>query len=258
MHMNIDTVHKMTRAQRRLRAKDEYREYAERFVSIRPTLDRSAWTLSGRLPGPMGSLIEEALAKRADAIRLETGADAGSRSQRQADALTAICQDSMEGDSSAESPTIRPAAGVVTVFVDARKDDPVGCASEIPAGPQVGPAVLEALLCGGSVRVVGMDRETPIATTATTRAIPPAMRAAVLHRDGGCSIDGCHSRYRLEPHHIVAWSAGGDHSIENLTTLCWYHHHVAVHGEGFVIDVDSPPGRRRLLRGSSSASQLAA
>ena len=40
---------------------------------------------------------------------------------------------------------------------------------------------------------------------------------------------------------------GGDNTPENLTTLCWWHHHVAIHRQGMQIDPQSPPRRRRLL-----------
>ncbi|MGB5655863.1 MAG: hypothetical protein WBN35_04530, partial [Acidimicrobiia bacterium] len=34
---------------------------------------------------------------------------------------------------------------------------------------------------------------------------------------------------------------------ENLTAVCWFQHHVVIHGQGFGIDSGSPPQRRRLL-----------
>ncbi|MDX1449508.1 MAG: HNH endonuclease, partial [Acidimicrobiia bacterium] len=68
------------------------------------------------------------------------------------------------------------------------------------------------------------------------------------HRDGGCTIDGCTSQFRLEPHHIEEQANGGDHHPDNLTLLCWYPHHVVIHQEGFTLDPDTPPGRRRLIR----------
>jgi hypothetical protein len=86
-----------------------------------------------------------------------------------------------------------------------------------------------------------------VATTASTRAIPPAIRRTVAQRDGACTADGCTSRYRLEPHHIEPWSHGGDHHPNNLTTLCWFHHHIVIHGHGFAIP-DSKPGRIRFTR----------
>jgi hypothetical protein len=258
MNLHLSDVAKMTANQRRLLAQDEEREFSGRFLSIRPTLDRTAWSLSGRIPGAMGKLVEEALLRRSDELRLLAGGDSRSLGQRQADSLVAICQDSLEIRNEEGRRDTGRTAGVVTVFVDARSENTDEHAAEVAFGPRVGPATLEALLCGGAVRVIGLDGAVPVATSATTRAIPPAIRDAVVFRDGGCAIDGCASTYRLEPHHIVPWSESGSHTVENLTALCWYHHHVAVHGEGFRIDTSSPPGRRRLVRGSPRSVHLAA
>jgi hypothetical protein len=79
--------------------------------------------------------------------------------------------------------------------------------------------------------------------------IPPRLRRFVSDRDGAvCTIAGCTSPYRLQVHHITRWADGGRTDPENLTTLCWFHHHVVIHGQGFTIDPDTPPQRRRLLR----------
>jgi hypothetical protein len=70
-----------------------------------------------------------------------------------------------------------------------------------------------------------------------------------MDRDGAaCTIAGCTSRYRLQVHHIVRWIDGGKTDPENLTTVCWFHHQVVIHGQGFRMDPQSPPQRRRLLR----------
>ncbi|MEE8491617.1 MAG: HNH endonuclease, partial [Acidimicrobiia bacterium] len=50
-----------------------------------------------------------------------------------------------------------------------------------------------------------------------------------------------------EVHHIVPRSQGGTHDVENLATLCWWNHHVAIHGRGYRIDPTSPPQRRRII-----------
>ena len=110
------------------------------------------------------------------------------------------------------------------------------------AGPKVGPLTLEEILCGGTVQVITNDCERPTWSSQATRAIPPAVRWFVLHRDGGaCTADGCSSRYRLQPHHVRRRADGGDHDPANLTTLCWFHHHIVVHRMGYRIDPDTTP-----------------
>ncbi|MDH3250571.1 MAG: HNH endonuclease, partial [Acidimicrobiia bacterium] len=88
---------------------------------------------------------------------------------------------------------------------------------------------------------------TPLAVGTARSAIPPRTRRYVLARDGGCAADGCTSMTRLQPHHIRPRSQLGDNHPDNLATLCWFHHHVVIHGRGFRIDPDSPPQRRRFL-----------
>jgi hypothetical protein len=76
-----------------------------------------------------------------------------------------------------------------------------------------------------------------------------AVRNRVLARDGHrCVIAGCNSRTRLQPHHLIPYAQGGTHDLENLITVCWYHHHVVIHQQGMVIDPESPPQRRTFVR----------
>jgi 5-methylcytosine-specific restriction endonuclease McrA len=68
---------------------------------------------------------------------------------------------------------------------------------------------------------------------ARTRTIPPALRRALRHRDGGCRFPGCGSRF-TQGHHIRHWANGGPTTLSNLASLCRRHHR-AVHEEGFQI-----------------------
>ena len=114
-------------------------------------------------------------------------------------------------------------------------------------GPRVGPDIVDLVECQGRVENVTIT-ETDIISRRAARAVRPGLRRAVLARDDGCVIDGCRSGYRLEVHHIVERSRGGANTPGNLASLCWYHHHVAVHRRGLRLDPRSPPHRRRLIR----------
>jgi hypothetical protein len=163
--------------------------------------------------------------------------------------LWAISLDALTGIDGA---TIETATPLVTVFVDAT--DAAATNGEagvtIEAGPRVGPAAIEAILCDGVIEVTTRAADgTPLRMGRRSRVIPPRLRRFVLHRDGAaCTIAGCTSRYRLQVHHITRWTDGGRTDPENLTTVCWFHHHIVIHGQGFTIDPNSPPQRRRLLQ----------
>ena len=182
---------------------------------MQPSLDQSTWRLYGMLPGVEGKIVEDALARRADELPSPEADMRPSLPQRNADALG----EETKGEKGAE----------------------------IAAGPRVGPATLERMLCEGRTHVISVAAGKPVRASAAVRAIPAASRRFVIWRDGGCVVEGCSSRYRLQPHHIVPWAGGGTHEPENLATLCWYHHHVVIHGSGFSVDLASPPQRRRLL-----------
>ena len=241
-------VARLTARRRRVTSRDEEHTFGKRFFTMQPTLDESSYRLWGQLPGVMGRTLETAICRRADQLRDTTGDATGSRGQRNADALVTIAHDSLDTNHTPDTDSAGSSVPHVTVFIDANHDDPATTGAEIAYGPSVGPHTLESMLCNGRIQIVGMDDGVPVVTSQATRAIPPAVRHAVLHRDGGCTIDGCRSRYRLEPHHITPRSQGGDNTMENLITLCWYHHHVAIHGNGYTIDPHSPPQRRRLIR----------
>jgi len=245
---DLDGVARLTAHRRRVAPRHEQDTFVGRYFTMQPSLDESSYRMHGQLPGIMGRSLEMALHQRGDELPQPAEGEPSSRGRRNADALVTIAMDSLEGtDTGAGAP-----APLVTVFVDAAQPtidtNRAVDTAQIAFGPIVGPNALEGLLCTGRIQVIGLDDGTPVVTSRATRAIPRAIRHTVMHRDGGCTIDGCRSRYRLQPHHITPWSRGGDHTINNLTTLCWYHHHIAIHGEGYCIDPESPPQRRRLVR----------
>ena len=240
-------VGRLTSRQRRVTRVDERTAFQGRFAVVQPNLDESTWRVSGVLAGVGGKVVADALCIRGDELRLLPGGDTCTRGQRQADALVAMAMDSNDRPRDAETPGAGPS---VSVFVNLDEANQTGGEKgcEVEYGPRVGPNTLEELLCTGTVQVIGLEDGQPVVTSQASRAIPPALRRFVAHRDGGCTISGCTSRYRLEPHHIQLRSDGGTHDPENLTTLCWFHHHIAIHQQGFRIAPDSPAPCRRLIR----------
>ena len=244
---DIAGVRALAAKRRRMSRLDEIRAFEERYVSIQPNLDESSWRLTGQVPGFAGRTIVAALETRGDTFPY--GADVTpARTTRNADALWSISHDAVTGSDGASIDASTP---VLTVFVDtteaAATNGQAGVTLE--TGPRVGANAIEAILCTGVVEVTSRTRDgQPLALGRRTRVIPPRLRRFILHRDGGtCTVAGCVSRYRLQAHHMVPWSHNGRTDPENLTTLCWFHHQVMIHGHGHRIDPDSPPQRRRLL-----------
>jgi hypothetical protein len=244
---DIAGIRRLAAKRRRMSRVDEECAVRDRYLIVQPNIDESAWQLNGRLPGGAGSIVVAALDAKADTLPAEP--DTTSRAARNADALWAISLDSLAGGDGASIDTSTP---LLTVFVDASEAAATSgeAGVTVEAGPRVGVATIEAILCDGMVEVTARTRNgVPLALGRRSRVIPPRLRRFVLDRDGAvCTVAGCTSRYRLQIHHITRWADGGRTDPENLTTVCWFHHHVVIHGQGFTIDPTSPPQRRRLLR----------
>lgn len=246
LDLDLAAVNRLIDQQRRITRKDEQQAFCDRYLSIQPNLDNSQWRGSFELPAQEGAIVEEAITTKADQLRQLPGGDYYTRSQLNADALVIISQDSLDNDTS-ESGT---AAGGATVFVDLDRANGTSgeLGAELEYGPRVGPQVLDEILCGGTVRLVGLEDGQPIVTSQAASSIPSAIRDFVAWRDKGCVVSGCTSRYRLQPHHIKHRADHGDHDPNNLATLCWFHHHIAIHQTGFTLHISDPPTSRRLVR----------
>ena len=244
-------IRRMTARHHRMSRADEQQVRDSRFLSIQPTLDQTAYRMWGLFPGTDGQTVEQALTDRADQFPKPPNGKPQPRGQRLADALVAISQGSLDG-SHDESSVGNGRGPLVSIFVDATLAAETNgqAGAETSTGIRVGPLTLEEILCDGHVEILKTNvHGEPLTVGKTAKTIPPKLRRFILHRDGGaCTADGCRSRYRLQPHHIVPRSHGGSHDPSNLTTLCWFHHHVVIHRNGYRIDPDSPPQRRRFLK----------
>jgi len=119
-------------------------------------------------------------------------------------------------------------------------------------GTRVSAETFRRVSCDSAlVGVATGDNGMPLDVGRRTRAIPPAIRRALLVRDGGCRWPGCTNRRFVHGHHIRHWAHGGATRLDNLLTLCTFHHGV-VHEGGFRIDWDAASGQLRAFdrRGS--------
>ena len=169
---------------------------------------------------------------------------------RRADALTLMAE-SLLKRGPAEQTTGERHQVVVHVDAAVLADATADGRSEIEHGPPIAVETVKRLLCDGAIVPMTEDPDgNPLDVGRKTRAIPPALRRALLSRDGGCRFPGCsHKRY-VDGHHIAHWSHGGETKLDNLVSLCRIHHRL-VHEEGFTVEraggritFRTPDGRR--------------
>jgi hypothetical protein len=140
------------------------------------------------------------------------------------DGLCALAEGALRGDHPDRPPV------EVTVHVSA--ETPQAWTDEAP----ISPPVVARLLCDAGVVPILEDRQgKPLDVGRKTRTIPPALRRALVGRDGGCRFPGCHHRRWVDAHHIRHWARGGETSLTNTLLLCTLHH-TLVHEGGFVVE----------------------
>jgi len=94
------------------------------------------------------------------------------------------------------------------------------------------PDVARRLACDASVTTVLEDDHGNVLNIGRrSRTVSRALTHALRIRDSGCRFPGCCQKQYTDSHHIKHWAQGGETSMENLVTLCRFHHGLLHKGE---------------------------
>jgi len=154
--------------------------------------------------------------------------------QRQADALLAIAEHYLA------NPTIESLKGAercqLVMHVRAGAGHTAGTPVDTNLdGRWLLPDVARRMACDAGLLLVQEDEVGNVLDIGRkTRVIPPAMARALAIRDGGCQFPGCCETRYVEGHHIKHWADGGETKLDNLVTLCRYHHRELHKGSFFL------------------------
>ena len=200
----------------------------ERFFDLRP--DRTGFELKGWLPADDGERVLAAISRVVETFGKdpETGhfAPIG---QRRADALTEIAARRLSADGDTD-------LACVTVFFDAKT-----LRAELPSGLQLGGETFRRLCCDARFEAVGRSDGVVVTAAAAHRNIPRWLRRAAKRRDHGCRFPGCGHIRRTQLHHVIHFEHGGLTVLENLITLCAFHHRLLHEGGWKITGVLSGP-----------------
>ncbi len=111
--------------------------------------------------------------------------------------------------------------------------DPGRC--HVEDGPAISVSTAGMIACVSSWSWMLHDSAGKLIDVGRRRRRPnAALRRAARERDTcRCRFPGCESR-RVDLHHIQYWSNGGRTTLDNLVSLCKYHH-MLVHERGYLI-----------------------
>jgi 5-methylcytosine-specific restriction endonuclease McrA len=230
---------------RKAEARETKRQHASRALHVHQDDDGTA-VLRGRLEPEVGALFMKALAAARETLyqraRVVTRfndpsadpfAERPTMAQQQADALALVAEAALAHGLDPGAPGERYQ---VVVHVDAPvlADPAQPGQSVLEDGTHVSAETSRRLTCDASRLVMRHDDAGRVVEIgARTRTIPPALRRALQHRDGGCRFPGCGVRV-AQGHHLHHWAQGGPTTLSNLALLCRRHHR-AVHEEGYQV-----------------------
>ncbi len=253
----VSQIGHLAARQRRMKPTGHYEAFAMRRLWFQPNLANTLYTGSLTLAAADADVVLAGLDTRADQLCDKGDPNRARIEQRRVDALVSLALDATtptaadRANQAEPESASRPAPRRLKahIFIDAdlcaRTGGEAGATTGL--GLKVGPNTLKEIFCIGETQTTLIDTTGLMPMPTDGDRLPNRTRDYIFYRDNGCTADGCTSMYRLEPHHIEHRSNGGDHNPGNLTLLCWFHHHVVVHQEGFTIDPHSPPGRRRFF-----------
>jgi hypothetical protein len=231
----------MARRKREITAAESNEAHRQRLHRMWWDTDHRLLRYRGCLPEEQGAIFEAAINRLVDQMGKDpvTGVYDHFNS-RAADALVQLASQSLGSDADADRATV-----VVHVSGDALLTG-VG-SGEIEDGPGLSIETVRRLSCDGRVEVVAEDGAGSIVGIGRARrTIPSWMSRTLSRRDQGCRFPGCHHRRWVHGHHIQFWSDGGPTDLDNLITLCPFHHRM-VHEQGWGIG-GNPNGQVRWIR----------
>jgi hypothetical protein len=203
-------------------------------AQLRTWWDDDELHLRGRIRGADGVLVEQALRRFAAKAPLDPHNGFFRDMQiRQAEALIQIASEALDTEGDHDRATV-----VVHVSADKlREKDAVA----FVAGKRILRDELLRLTCDGRVQPAIDDPSgLTVGVGRITRQIPAWLRRLLDDRDGGCRFPGCGRTRWTHGHHIVHWADLGPTNLDNLVTLCGFHHRM-IHAQGWEI-VGNPNG----------------
>jgi hypothetical protein len=147
---------------------------------------------------------------------------------RCADALYELASQTLAEDRDHDRATILIHTDLATLI------DKIGTAS-IADGPALANDTLRRLACDARLQLALTNQHHgTVGVGRTTRTIPPWLKRLIQARDRGCRFPGCRRTRWTQIHHIVHWADGGPTDLDNLITLCGFHHRL-IHEHGWTI-----------------------
>lgn len=198
---------------------------------------------SFKLPAEAGAALMGAIEANTPKERIAEAESDGARDgygAARADTLVELVtagarRDPEDGADGSYLVTVVVEASSLAGGADEDRKDMAEC--RVQNGPGLAVETARRIACDAAVVPVTEDSEGRILDVGRRHRFPNrALKRALRRRDGHCQFPGCPST-RVHAHHVRHWSAGGVTSLDNLVSLCSFHHR-RVHEGGYRLLLD--------------------
>jgi hypothetical protein len=155
---------------------------------------------------------------------------------RLADALVQMGSETLAADADHDRATLLIRTDIPTLLgIEGAGQARLGDGTTIPDGTTITNPTLRRLACDARIQLVIEDPiDGVIGIGRTARTIPGWLARIVRTRDRGCRFPDCQRTLWLQVHHLEHWADGGPTNLDNLITLCGFHHRL-LHNERWQI-----------------------
>lgn len=198
--------------------------------------DDGSWDLRGRLaPVPGARLFTVIDSLAAPRPSTADGPDPRTAPERRADALDEACERLLGAEMLPSQGGDRPTL-LLTMTLEGLQGRVGSAAASLPGGSPLSAGQLRLLACDAKVIPLVLGGESqPLDYGRIRYTVPGHLRRAMLVRDGyRCVMRGCPNIPRVA-HHIVPWHCHGETGLDNLASLCGYHHRWIHYGREHLI-----------------------
>jgi len=225
------SVRELGRRARELTLQDVQEVHRTRNFSFRFDERTPAMFFSGRMAATDGAEFVKTLTRLASQMPAQPGGTYEPFEARCLDALLMLASQARGADSDADRAT-----AVIHIPLSVLTDNEGQ--AEYEDGTPLHAETARRLVCDARLQVSVEDGEKCVLGVGrVTRTIPPWLARVLRNRDRGCRYPGCGRTRWIHFHHIIHWAHFGLTDLDNLISLCPFHHRL-VHEDGWRISGD--------------------
>ncbi len=225
------SVRELGRKAREIKLRDVQEVHRTRHFTWKFDEENPVLWFNGKMVASDGVEFVKAITRLANVAPAEPGGTYESFEARSLDALLMLASQSRGADTDPDRAT-----AVVHIPLAVLTDDEGQ--AEFEDGTPMLAETARRLLCDARLQInIEDDQDSVIGVGRTTRTIPAWLARPLRKRDNGCRYPGCARTRWIHFHHLVHWAHGGPTDLDNLISLCLFHHRL-VHEDGWKISGD--------------------